>query len=145
MTFHIGLNLDAPFDVIHLAGIEVPKWTEKVEGQGVETKRHRVQGAYLDLDATQAEKVRAAAKRKVFRFAGKPNKKGFRRAILVDKAGTGFGRTGSPTAGKPSKPYKAQADDVDVSRFVYLREVDHNLAKAEQFETLEDAKPTKKS
>lgn len=139
LTYHVGLNLDAPFDVIHLGGVEFPKWTETVEGYGVETKRSKVQGAYLELEEEQLQRIAAAATRKVFRYAGKPRgKKGYRRAILVDKAGTGFQADGTP-----SKAYKPQADDVDVARFVYVRESAHNFSRGETFETLSQASPAK--
>lgn len=137
-TYHVGLNPDAPYDVIHLAGFEIPKWTERVEGYGASTKRDRIQGVYLDLDDEQVERIKTASTRKVFRFAGKPSKRGHRRALLIDKAGSGFTRTGQPGAGKPSKPYKPQPDDKDVAAFVYVRKSEHNLAKAETFESLAD-------
>lgn len=134
--YHVGLNPDAPAEVLHLAGVEFPKRSERVEGFGAETKRSVVQGAYLELTEEKVAAIKKAATEKVFRFGNEVTKqrKGkevkHRRAFLIPKSGSGF------VNGVPSKPYRKQDGDQDVGRFIFLRPVEHSAIKDETFDPL---------
>jgi len=134
--YHVGLNPDAPFEVIHLAGFELPKRSERVEGYGASTKRSVVQGTYLSLTDDQVAAIKRASTQKVFRFGAEVVKQRgkketrYRRAILISKAGSGF------IGGKPAKPYEEHDDDVLVGKFIFLRKSEHNALRDESFETL---------
>ena len=62
--YHLGLRefnelngLPCPVDSITLGGMTFHRYTEKVTGWGVDTKRQRVQGGYADLTPTQHKAV----------------------------------------------------------------------------------------
>lgn len=81
-----GLRRSAPFHVVHLAGFDFPKVTEKVTGSGPDTKRTEIRGVTAELDDEQLKAIAAAAERKVIRMTqGKSP-----RPLLLSKDGRGF-------------------------------------------------------
>lgn len=147
--YRVGLNPDAPYDVVHLAGFEFPKRSERVEGYGASTKRSVVQGTILVLTDEDVAAIKKAAAEKVFRFGREVEKRRgakttkHRRAFIVSKAGAGF------VNGKATKPYVEQEDDVPVGRFVFMEKTEYSPLKDEHFEPLlgdepaADQKPSK--
>lgn len=112
--FKCGVTPDCPFEVVHLAGLEFPKVTEKVTGHGAETKRDAIRGVVHELTPEKVEAVRAAARNKVIRTT-----KGKRpRSLLLDARGSG-----KVIGGVPTRPYRPLPGDQRVEEFVYLEPV----------------------
>lgn len=129
--YHVGLNPDAPMECLHLAGVEFPKRSERVEGFGAQTKRTDVQGTYLELSDAKVEAIKKASAMKFFRMKfdgdahpGRNGKKNLSRYVLMTKEGSGF-----LPGGQATKPYVPQAGDIDAGRFIYLKPAETNPVK----------------
>lgn len=106
MLVQVGLNRSCPLACVHLAGIEFPKFTQRVEGHGMETKRSDLPGVTLDLSEEQIAKVKAALGRKFVRSTqGKRA-----RSYLVDTATPGF------------RPFPD--NDVPLAAYAYIKPVE---------------------
>ena len=98
----VGLNPDCPISCVHLAGIEFPMVTQRVEGYGTDTKRTEIRGVVLDLDDEQVAAAKAALARKWVRSTtGRAA-----RSYLVDSKTPGW------------RPFPDK--DVPLSRYVYM-------------------------
>lgn len=129
--FRLGLRGDCPFQVIHLAGVEFPKVTEKVSGFGPETKRSEVRGVTLELTKEKLEAIKKAATFKVIRSTH--GKKA--RSFMLDTRGTG-----KVIDGQPTRPYVAQPGDQSVEEFIYISAVEHSAYEEPSIPTLGETK-----
>ena len=99
--YRCGVTHDCPFAVLYLAGLDFPKMTEKVTGNGPETKRTEIRGVVRSLEDDQVAAIKKAAAKKFVRTSnGK-----FARSRLFSTASKGFTR---------------QEGDVCVLSYLYL-------------------------
>lgn len=105
--FRCGLRADCPFDVLHLAGREFVKRSERVSGFGTDTRRDAVPGTTHDLSEAQVKAIAEAAKRKVIR--SQITAKGGVRGTLLDSS---------------DRHYRKVEGDRPVSEWAYMEPVE---------------------
>lgn len=123
LLFQCGLTPAAdgtpsPFSVVHLAGLEFPKITQKITGYGPEQVNSDIQGVVHELTEEKHKAVLESLKKKIVRqSSGKKAK-----ASLFVTDGRQF--RPNPDTDRP------------LADFIYIRPADHDPQEGRRFDTV---------
>lgn len=124
--FHCGVNSDCPFAVVHLAGLEFPKVTQRITGYGEEQQNSELVGVVHELDEARLKAIDKSLSKKVVRTT---NGKRARSFLLT----------------KDNKHFRPQEGDVSLGEYIYCRPVEHDPQKDRKFETVAQLKAKNES
>lgn len=124
--YRCGLRSDCPYaDVVHLAGKEFPKFSEKLHGDGFDGGSERIKGAVHDLSDEDVAAIKQAAARKVFQ-------------PTVGKAARAQLRV------KGARGYVKKANESALTEWVYLERLSANPWHEDEPASLADLETTSK-
>ncbi len=119
--FHCGVLADCPIHVVHIAGLEFPRTTVRIEGYGDEQVNSELQGVVHAIDEARFKLIRKRVKTKVVRSTKGKRAKSF---LLSTE----------------NKGYKPMDGDVPLEELIYFKEVDHDPQHGRKHKSLADSK-----